>query len=258
MSQRAKLLTAGAAGLILVAVAVWFFIFRDTSPEAVSLESAVGAVSTTSTTVGPQTTVTTSETTATTTESPPDDGSLDGTWTIDTDRGAGVVEASSFVGYRVQEELASIGTTTAVGRSTALTGSFTFAGSTLAVGDIVVDMTQLMSDSRGRDGQMRRQALETDAFPEATFSVTEAVDLGSPPEAGAPFQADVTGDLTIHGVTQRVTIAIEGQLIDNTVVVIGSTEIVFADYDIAQPRAAVVLSVEDVGVMEFQLFLTKA
>ena len=34
-------------------------------------------------------------------------------------------------------------------------------------------------------------------------------------------------------------------------------EIEFADYDIEQPRAAIVLSVDDVGEMEFQLFLTR-
>ena len=37
----------------------------------------------------------------------------------------------------------------------------------------------------------------------------------------------------------------------------GSTPIVFADYDIEKPTSVAVLSVEDHGEMELQLFFTK-
>ena len=259
MSQRTKLLVAGgAAGVVLVVFAVWFFIFRDTAPDAVSLEGAIDAVTTTTVASSGETTTTTSGGDETTTTAPGTGDSLDGTWTIDTTRGAGDVEASSYAGYRVQEELARIGTVTAVGRSTSLLGSFTFADSTLTAGDIVVDMTQLTSDSGGRDRQMQTQALETNTFPEASFVLTAPVDLGAVPQPNVPFQADVTGDLMIHGVTQSVTIPIEGQLVDDTVVIVGSTDVLFSDYDIDRPSAAIVLSVEDEGVMEFQLFLVRS
>jgi len=236
----------GAAGLVVVLFAVWFLIFRDTAPEAVSLDSAVGAVTTT--TAGDSATTTTAVPT----------GALDGSWAIDTAIGAGVVEDSSFVGYRVQEELANIGAKTAVGRTTALSGTLEFAGSTLESASITADLTRLASDSRGRDGQIRTQALETNQFPEATFTLTAPVDLGAAPTEGESFSVDASGDLTIHGVTQPVTVSIDGQLIGTTVVVVGRVPITFADYDIDTPRAAVVLSVEDDGEMEFQLFLTKS
>lgn len=259
MSQRAKLITGGVAGLVLIVLAAWYFIFRDTAPEAVTLEGAVGALTTSTTT---ETGGTTSTSGGVTTTAPGADGEgaqlLDGAWSIDTSRGGGVVEDGSFVGYRVREELANVGAITAVGRSTALTGTFSFAGSTLTAAEILVDMTQLTSDRSSRDGQMRTQALETNTFPEASFTLTTPVELGAVPAPNQPFQADVTGDLTIHGVTRLVTIPIEGQLIDDTVVVVGSTEILFDDYDIERPRAAIVLSVEEQGVMEFQLFLTKS
>ncbi len=67
---------------------------------------------------------------------------------------------------------------------------------------------------------------------------------------------EATGDLTIHGVTRSVTVPIEGQLVGDTVVVVGRLEILFADYDIEKPSAGIVLSVDDLGEMEFQLFLT--
>lgn len=243
----------GAAGLVVVVFAVWFLIFRDTAPEEVTLDDALGAVSTTTT----STTDGESDSTTTTTTGSAD-GSLDGTWVIDTTVGDGQVDNSSFVGYRVQEELASIGAKTAVGRTTGVSGTFEFSGTTLSAASVVADLTGLTSDSRGRDGQMRTQALETNTFPEATFTLTSPVDLGAVPVDGQPFSVEAAGELTIHGVTQPVTIPIEGQLTGDTVVVVGRTRIIFDDYDIERPRAAVVLSVEDEGEMEFQLFLTRS
>ena len=39
---------------------------------------------------------------------------------------------------------------------------------------------------------------------------------------------------------------------------VGSTPILFADYNIAKPQAQAVLGVEDKGIMEFQLVFAKA
>jgi hypothetical protein len=47
-------------------------------------------------------------------------------------------------------------------------------------------------------------------------------------------------------------------LVNGTVVVVGSIDIVFSDYGVEVPRGAVVLSVDDHGIMEFQLLLTPA
>lgn len=239
MSNRTKYL-AGAVAVLLAAFAVWFFAFRDTGPPEATLEDAVGSV------------------TSTTTGADAGDAPLDGTWTIDTAVGGGVLEDGSFVGYRVQEELANIGAKTAVGRTTSLSGSFTFQGTALLAAEVVADLSRLQSDSGGRDRQMRSQALETDSFPEARFTLTEPVDLGTVPAAGESFAVDAVGDLTIHGVTRSVTVPIEGQLVGDTVVVVGRITVAFADYDIDQPRAVVVLSVADEGEMEFQLFLTRS
>ncbi len=67
---------------------------------------------------------------------------------------------------------------------------------------------KLTSDDSRRDGAIRRQALETGAFPDASFVLTAPVDLGSVPVAGASFTAEATGDLTIHGVARNVTVPI--------------------------------------------------
>lgn len=253
MSSRTKYLIAGAC-LILAVVGIWFVFFRDTAPDAVNLDDAVGSVTSTTAALD----------TGTDTTSPSGEGladgdaaGLNGTWTIDAAVGGGVVEDGSFVGYRVKEELASIGAKTAVGRTTSLSGTFTFEGSTLGAAAVIVDLTGLTSDSRGRDEQMQTQSLETNAFPEASFTLTTPVDLSTTPTEGESFSVQAEGDLTIHGVTRAVTVPIDGQLTGGTVVVVGRIEIAFEDYGIDKPESFRVLSVEDTGELELQLFLTR-
>ncbi len=245
-----------AALLVLAALSIWWFLLRSDAPEAVSLEGAVASVtsSTTTTTTAaggddsdPSTTSAAPSTTSTTAASAPDEETgIEGTWAL-------LSDGSSFAGYRVEEELGTIGVTTAVGRSTSVTGSLQITGDQVTAVDILVDMTALESDDSRRDGAIRRQALETDTFPEASFVLIAPIDLPASAADGAPFAVDGAGDLTLHGVTQSVTIPLEAQLVEGKIVVVGSLPIAFADYDIEQPRAAIVLSVDDVGVVEFQL-----
>ncbi len=238
MSNRVKYLLAGF-GVVAVAVgAVWWFVFRDDAPPPVSLDDAVASVTTL-----PGGTTTTGPDTAT--------NSFDGTWTIDTSE-------DSFVGYRVQEELASIGAKTAVGRTPALTGTVEFAGTSAISVSIEADLTQLESDDSRRDRQMQGQALETNLFPSAVFTITQPIELGQIPNQDVAFSVEAIGEFTLHGVTRSVTIPMQGQLIGDSVVLVGGIEIVFSDYEIERPSAAIVLSVADVGEMEFQLFLIRA
>lgn len=57
-----------------------------------------------------------------------------------------------------------------------------------------------------RDGHLRTELFEVDKFPEATFRSTQVVRTGE-------SQADVTGDLTLHGVTHPIVlhVALLGQ-----------------------------------------------
>ncbi len=133
----------------------------------------------------------------------PAPASLDGSWQVNTSLGSMNDFSSSWVGYRVQEQLAGVGGHTAVGRTPKVTGSLTLAGSTVSAVSITADLTVLASDSAQRDDQLRRQAIETDKFPTATFKLTSPIALGSLPADGATVGATATGDLTIHGVDQE-------------------------------------------------------
>ena len=188
-------------------------------------------------------------------EAPADDGTEDeapadaglvGRWEV-------LADGSSFAGYRVEEELARIGATTAVGRSTVLTGSLVFDGAAITEVVIEVDLTALTSDDSRRDGALRRQALETNTYPSTTFTLTQPIPVKEVPAEGEMLSVTATGDLTLHGVTREVQIPMEGQLVGDRVAVVGSLEIVFADYDMDTPSAFIVLAIDDHGIMEFQL-----
>jgi len=66
------------------------------------------------------------------------------------------------------------------------------------------------------------------------------------------------GDLTIKGTTQPVTFSI-GVVVreDGLGVVVGSADIVWADFGVSAPSARIVVSVAEEGIVEFQLVVAK-
>ena len=242
------ILAAGAFGL-------WYIFLRPSGPAAVADASLVvpsRAPATSS--AGSSAAATSSASSSSTTPS----GGIDGTWNVDTSIGSFSDFSDSFVGYRVQEQLASIGGNTAVGRTPAVSGSLTIAGTKVTAVTIQADLTGLKSDDNRRDGQLSHQGLETSTYPTATFSLTSPIDLGSVPADGTEVSVSATGKLTLHGQTKDVQIPLKAKLSGNTIVVTGSLEITFADYGISKPNSFAVLSIADTGTLELQLFFTKA
>jgi len=179
-------------------------------------------------------------------EGEPSLADLAGTWTL-SERG------ESFVGYRIGEELANIGTTTAVGRTGEIEARLEFDGESITSVVVTADLQTLQSGERFRDSALRTRGIETDTYPFSTFTLTTPIPIDVLPDEDAPLSTTVQGTLELHGVTNDVDIALEGQYVDDLVVVVGSTEIVLADYEIEKPTGFRVLSIEDVGVMEFQI-----
>jgi polyisoprenoid-binding protein YceI len=237
--RRRKLFITGgvitALLAVLLALAVWYQFFRDDAPARVSIDSAVAAAGATSTTGSQSSAVET----------------LNGTWVLGEN-------SEQFVGYRIGEELASIGTTEAVGRTSAVAGSATIEGQTLTSTTLTADMTSLRSDQSRRDNALRSQSLETSRFPEAIFELTASVALPETLADGDAVSIAATGNLTLHGVTREITLPLDVQRIGDTLVLVGSLDITLADYNIAKPRAPSVVSVEDSGVLELQLYFERA
>lgn len=184
---------------------------------------------------------------------------LDGTWAVDAETGEFTLEdaTGSFAGFRVDEELARIGAFTAVGRTGDVSGSLEIADEHVTSVEIEVDLTTLRTDDSRRDGAVQR-ALGTSQHPMATFSLTEALHIEGAVELGEAISLKASGDLTVNGITQPVTIDIEAQLVGSLIAVVGSVEITFADFDVTVPQVPIVLSADDHGIMEFQLLFRKS
>jgi len=164
--------------------------------------------------------------------------------------------AVSFAGFRVDEVLNNIGDFTAVGRTAKVSGSIELSDTALVAATVEVQMGTLQTDNSFRDGRMY-QALDTSEFPLATFTLAEPVELPAGMADGEAFSGSAEGDLTIKGVTNRVAFDLQAQLVGDRIVAVGSSDVLFSDYGVTAPTAPIVVSVEDHGIMEFQLLFTR-
>jgi polyisoprenoid-binding protein YceI len=237
--RRRSVQVAVAAALVALAIG-GFLIFQvfsgDTPPEAALSSASVSA--------------------------PSGSGSgshdLAGSWTLDTSSGSFADGSSTFAGYRVEEKLSTLGTHDAVGRTQEVDGSMALSDSQVKSLDVSVDMTTLTSDDDRRDGQLRERGLETDAFPTATFSLTQPIDIAKPPAVGETVDATATGDLTLHGVTKQVSVPVQARWDGTQIEIAGSVDITIADYGIEKPVGFIVLSIADTGTIEFHLLFDRA
>ena len=184
---------------------------------------------------------------------------LAGVWTVQVAEDAGDLQGEptvSFAGFRVDEVLNNIGDFTAVGRTADVSGSIELSNTALVAATVEVTMSTLRTDNSFRDGRVYG-ALNTSEYPKAIFTLAEPVELPAGMADGEPFSGSAEGDLTIKGVTNRVTFELQAQLVGDIIVAVGSSDVVFSDYGVTAPTAPVVVSVEDHGIMEFQLLFTR-
>lgn len=184
-----------------------------------------------------------------------DDGgtvdSLAGTWTVQQ------VDGTS-ASFSIDEVLGGgIGEFTAVGTTPGVTGSMEATADTITAASFEVDMTQLTTDDSRRDGAIRNQAIETATFPTASFELAEPIEVGELPGEGESISVTAVGDLTVHGVTNRVEFPLAAQTVGSRIVVAGDLEVSLPDYDIDPPSAPVVASVEDTAIVSIRLVLAQ-
>lgn len=241
-STRTLATVAGVVALAAVAAVVYFL--TRTAPAAVTIDDAVA---------GAQTTPSPSEEATTDAEPQP----LEGAWSVDTaavafDFGT---SAGSFLGFRIDEELSSVGATEAVGRTPAVTGEIAVSGTTLEAATIEGSVEALTTDDSRRD----RKAQAAIAASPLSFTLTGPVELRQPEAIGEVVEVQATGDLTVNGVTREVTLPLSfAYAAPELLVVTGSFEVTLLDHEISKPTAPFVLSIADVGTVELQLYLSQA
>lgn len=217
--------------LAAAAFALWWFVIRSDAPPRATLDRSSDAVEDTAVDTSP----------------------VAGTWNVSTTEGED--EGGSYGGYRVDEVLADIGQNTVVGRSSDAEGRLVLTDTELQSVTIEIGLDSLATDESRRD-RRAREALETERFPTAKFESTESVEFGNV-GASETVKVTVPGTFTIHGVTKAANVALEARRVGSTIVVVGSTPIRFADYGIDLPSAPVVVSLEENGIIEFQLYFVR-
>lgn len=244
MARSRRTVTIGVGALVVLAIAGfagWWFLIRDDAPGEASIDDASQTLD----------------------DAGSDSGSSDlsGAWQVDTSIGTFDFPAEDFsgtwAGYRFDEELGGIGAQTAVGRTPGVTGTMTVDGDQVTAVDVEVDLTGLVSDQDRRDEAIRSSGLETEQFPTGTFSLTEPVALPDGVASGERVTTTVAGDLTLHGVTRPVELEVEAEMDGSAAVIVGNAPVAMADFQIEPPTNALVLSVDEEGTFEFQIFFSR-
>jgi len=182
----------------------------------------------------------------TTTGGSTDTSDLSGTWTAGT---------GSTAGYRAKEVLFGQ-STTAVGRTTDVTGELVIDDTTVSSAKVTVDMTTVTSDQGNRDRQFQGRIMDTATFPTSTFELTEPIDLGAIPGEGQTVTKAAKGKLTLHGTTKEVIVDLTAKRSGGAIQVQGSIPITFDDWGIPAPSFGPA-QVEDHGELEFLVSFTK-
>lgn len=169
--------------------------------------------------------------------------------------GTYAIASGSEVEYRVTETLFGQ-STTAVGISTTVKGSFTLQGTIVTAATFTVPLATVHSNESLRDNQFDTRIMDVADHPDAVFRLTSPVQLGSIPAVDAIVNEQVTGTLTMHGVTRSLAFTLQAEYTGASVKVSGSIPITFADWDIQNPSGGPA-EVGDSGTMEFLLTLSR-
>lgn len=165
-----------------------------------------------------------------------------------------LVPAESEARYRVREQLAGNDLPSdAIGRTSVLTGSIVLDDSGAVVAaesKIVIDMTTFTSDDSRRDNFTRRTTLAVRQFPTAEFVLTRIAGIDFPLPTSGSVDFTLSGEMTLHGVTQEVQWAASATFSPGGFSGTATMPFAFTQFGMDPPRAPVLLSVADNGVME--------
>jgi len=173
------------------------------------------------------------------------------------------VTSGSVAGYRVREQLAFLpAESDAVGRTSAVTGSAVLedeSGSiVLSSVQVTVDVAKLTSDQSMRDQRIRTIGLQTDTYPSASFTLQGQVAIPLDALGGATVSLDLSGSLTLHGMTRQVTIPVTARLESaSRLAVAGSLTFPWSEFAMQAPDVAGFVTVESDPTMEFSLILAR-
>ena len=129
----------------------------------------------------------------------------------------------------------------AIGTTHSVTGNFkvqTGSSPTVEGMNIQVDLRTLQTDSTMRDNYVRRNALQTDTYPYATFVSVSTQGLPSSYSDGQTVHFQLTGNMTMHGKTNKEVFDVQGKVVGNTITGTATSTIYMTDFGIQPPNLA--------------------
>jgi polyisoprenoid-binding protein YceI len=163
--------------------------------------------------------------------------------------------------YRVREQLARLNfPNDAVGATESVTGALVIRtdGSFAPESKLTADLRTLKTDEPKRDGFVRENTLETGRYPLAEFVPRRHKGLPAPVPAWGAANFQLTGDMTLHGVTAEQTWDVAATFAADGVTAKATTRFNFAKFKITVPRVFGLLSVDDDIRLELNLRLQRA
>lgn len=120
-----------------------------------------------------------------------------------------------------------------------------------------IDMTALDSGNGQRDEHVKGDDfLAVSTYPEATFKVESFSVIPSEWSKGVSVPVEMKGKLTVKGVEKEVTFVSEVVYSDRQLLLSGTTNVTFSDFDLKNPHTVVLDTENDLGV-RLELVLTK-
>jgi polyisoprenoid-binding protein YceI len=161
-----------------------------------------------------------------------------------------IIPDGSSASYTVTEQFVGINfPNDAVGTTPSLAGTLVIAADgSIPAGSskLIADLSKLKSDQDQRDGFVKGRLLETAKYPNAEFVPTKIEGLPKMIPFEGQTGVQISGNMTIHGVTKPVTfqgIATFGR--DGTVAGRAKTTFTFETFGFTKPTIARLMSVDD-------------
>ncbi len=154
-----------------------------------------------------------------------------------------IVPAQTTASYSVYENLIFQNKphNDAVGTTHSVQGSFkirTAASPLVAAMNITIDLRTLQSDSQRRDNYVQQHTLQTDTYPYATFISVSTQGLPASYSDGQTVHFQLTGNLTMHGKTNKEVFDVQGKVVGNTITGTATSTIYMTDFGIQPPNLA--------------------
>jgi polyisoprenoid-binding protein YceI len=154
-----------------------------------------------------------------------------------------IVPAQTTASYSVYENLVfqNKPNNDAIGSTHSVQGNFRIragASPLVAAMNVTVDLRTLQTDAQRRDNYVRQHALETDTYPYATFVSISTQGLPASYTDGQTVHFQLTGNLTMHGKTNKEVFDVQGKVVGKTITGTATSTMYMTDFGIQPPNLA--------------------